>query len=161
MKIKINCITVMFLLAFFTSGCVEISKKYHGNAVSSVNVVTLQEKGASAGRWETFDLVIDYEYIREGDDLELSAQVALGQHQQRAYENIRRLDVYLFFLDENSRVLETVSFVGNMFGSTEELMKISRSYKTPAGTAGISFGYDGVVTTSFAETSFYQLPLNK
>jgi hypothetical protein len=37
---------------------------YHGAPVTSVPVINLQEGPLVAGRWETFDLVIDYKYQR-------------------------------------------------------------------------------------------------
>jgi hypothetical protein len=50
-------------LLFLALGCAEIKEFYHGNTVSSVPVIVLQEGTPNAGRWETFDLIIDYEYI--------------------------------------------------------------------------------------------------
>ena len=159
--IKSNSLWFVCLLAFVASGCAETAMMYRGNTVSSVPVVTLQENGPNAGTWETFDLTIEYEYAQDDNVLEITGEVALTQHYQIIYDRLRRLYVYMFFVDENSQVLETISFVGIMSGSTEERRRLSRRYMVPTGAVGISFGYEGAVGGWDSSWSFYKLPLSK
>ena len=70
-KCKFICFSFMCLLSF-ALGCAEIKMFYHGNTVSSVPVVVLQEGTPTAGRWETFDLIIEYEYIQKSDSITIS-----------------------------------------------------------------------------------------
>ncbi len=158
---KTTSLGLICFLAIVVSGCVKTSMLYRGNTVSSVPVVTLQEDFPNAGTWETFELVIDYEYLRNGDFLEITGEVALTQHYHLVYDRLRHLYVYLFFVDQNSQVLETHSFVDNLTGSTEERLRVSRRYKIPIGATGISFGYDGAADDWDSHTSFYELPLRK
>ena len=159
--IKAISLGLVCVLAIVISGCGETAMMYRGNTVSSVPVVTLQEDFPRAGTWETFDLVIDYEFAQDGDVLEITGEVALTQHYHIVYDRLRHLYVYLFFVDTNSQVLETFSFVGNLTGSTEERLRVSRRYKIPIGATGISFGYDGAAGDCESHTSFYKLPLSK
>ena len=159
-KVKNGLRWFFCLLALLASGCVETAMMYHGNEVSHVQVVTLQEGVQNAGTWETFDVVIDYTYLKNEEVLELSGDVELGQSYQMIYDVLRYLDLYLFFTDEDSRVLETVAFRGFLTYTTDDQRKFTRSCKVPAGTVGISFGYDGVVGGRDGHTRFYQLPLN-
>jgi hypothetical protein len=133
---------------------------FHGNTVSSVPVVALLEGSPPAGSWETFDLIIDYKYIKQGDRFEISGQTALSQHYQMTYDGIRRMFVYIFFLDKDSRVLETAFLVNAWFGSTRDIQDFSKSYKVPSGTTGVSFGYSGEVSAEMGNKTFYELPLN-
>lgn len=159
--IKSNSPWLIWLLAFVASGCVQTAMMYRGNTVTSAPVVALQENGPNAGIWETFDLTIEYEYAQDGNVLEIIGEVALSQHYQITYDHLRRLSVYIFFVDENSQVLETLSFVGLMAGSTEERQRLSRHYKIPPGAVGISFGYEGAAGDRDSHVSFYKLPLKK
>ena len=156
-KAKTILLGLICLLSLGASGCVETSMMYRGNIVPPVHVVALQENGPNVGRWETFDIIIDYEYVHDGDLMEISGQLRLGQHYQAIYDQLRYLDVYLFFVNEQSRVLETVLFTRNMNSDPEETFSISRRYNVPAGTAGISFGYSGTVRELGSHARFYQL----
>ncbi len=161
-KIKMVCLGLTCMLLFVVSGCVETSMMYHGNLPSSaMNVVALQEGGPYAGTWETFDLLIDYKYIQGGDILEISGQAVLSEHYQMNYNALTRLYVYFFFLDEDSRVLKTANLVRSGAGTVDERLTFSQQYNIPAGTAGISFGYDGSAREMRTTTSFYELPLKK
>ena len=158
---KARLLWLVCLLAFVASGCVATEMLYRGNTVSAVPVLALQEDGLNAGVWETFDLIIEYEYSQAGNVMEITGDVSLTQHYQITYDRLRRLSVYLFFVDENSQVLETLSFVNIMTGSTEERLRLSRRYNIPAGAVGISFGYKGSVDCRDSYWSFYKLPLSK
>ena len=157
-KIKMTCLALTCLL-LLASACTPISTLYHGRTVSEVSVAALQEGGPVADRWETFDLVIDYKYFKQGDSFEISGQVALSQHYQITYDRLSRIYVYLFFLDKDSRVLETISFANTWSSNTDEAQDFSDSYTLPSGTAEISFGYTGVVRDEDSFDQFYALPL--
>ena len=157
-KLKFACLALTCLLSL-SSGCAEIPMLYHGNTVSSVPVVAMQEGSSTAGIWETFDLIIDYKYIKKGDSFEISGQAALSQHYQMTYDGLTRMYVYIFFLDKDSRVLETAFLVNALSGNTRDIQDFSKSYKVPIGTTGISFGYSGEVSTDKGNMAFYKLPL--
>ncbi|GEM_PF-1021625 len=143
-KTKIVCLGLVCLL-FLISGCVDTSMMYRGNHIRSVPVVTLQEGGAYANTWQTFALLVDYSYVHTGDVFEISGQLELSDHYKINYGNIREMYVYLFFLDESSRVLETVALPKTWSGSTTETQEFSKSLQVPSGTTGFSFGYSGAV----------------
>ena len=159
-KIKIACLSFTCLL-FLAVGCVETAMKFQGNPVSSVPVIELQEGGPHAGIWETFDIVMDYQYKQNGSVLDISGQYALGEHYRMTYDTVSRIRVYLFFLDKDSRVLETVDFPDTGISRIEDSQRFSRSYKVPAGTTGISFGYSGVASEKGSRMSFFELPLKE
>jgi len=157
-KVKFACLALTCLLSL-ASGCIEVPMLFHGNTVSSVPVVALQEGSPAAGRWETFDLIIDYKYIKQGDSFEISGQAALSQHYQMTYDGISRMYSYIFFLDKDSRVLETAYLVNAWTGNTQGIQAFSKSYKVPIGTTGFSFGYSGEVSEDLGNKTFYELPL--
>jgi hypothetical protein len=160
-KLKLVSLAIAGGAALVLSGCVDTSMLYRGNQVSPVHVVTLQESGPNAGTWQTFDLVVDYKYTRNGDAFDLSAEAELGQHQQRLYARLQYLYFYFFFVDKDSRVLETFSIDNFYAGKTDERVKFSKSYKIPNRAEGFSFGYSGNVIEQQSHMSFYLLPLSK
>jgi len=157
-KEKFTCLSLTCLLSL-ASGCIQIPMLYHGNTVSPEHVVALQEHSPAAGRWETFDLIIDYKYLKKGDRFEISGQASLSQHYQMTYDGIRRMYVYIFFLDKDSRVLETDFLINAWYGNVRDIQAFSKSYKIPVGTTGISFGYSGEVSAEMGNKTFYELPL--
>jgi hypothetical protein len=84
-KLSLFGFTCLLSLAL---GCAEIKDFYHGNTVSSVPVIVLQEGTPNAGRWETFDLIIDYEYILKSNRITISGEASLTQHYQMLYTSI-------------------------------------------------------------------------
>lgn len=159
-KTKLTGLILACLLPLAT-GCTDTSMLYQGAPVTSVPIVTLQEGVPVAGRWETFDLVIDYTYKKNNDKLEIAGQARLGDHYRENYEGISRMQTYLFFLDQDARVLETAFFVTPWSGSNEDIQEFSKFYTVPASTTGISFGYSGAVNGMDGSASFYELPLSK
>lgn len=155
---KIVLYLFVCLFALLISGCLQTQQLYIGNQVTTEQV-SLQQNTPVAGTWETFDLKIAYEFIVKDDILDIAGQARLGDHQRMVYDIVRKLDIYLFFVDNESRVLLTQPLNRTMIGSTEQTAFFSRSYKIPAGTRSLSFGYSGVVTEREGQLSFYELPL--
>jgi hypothetical protein len=159
-KIRVLCLVLTCLLSLVATGCVETAMMFHGNSPSpAMNVVALQKGGAQSGTWETFDITINYMYVQSGETLEISGQAVLSQHYQMGYSSISRLLIYLFFLDENSRVLKTAQITQAMTSATDETMAFSQQYAVPAGAKSLSFGYDGTAREWRDFTIFYELPL--
>lgn len=148
------------LLAFMMSGCLQTKELYIGNKVTAEQF-PLEKGTTQSGRWETFDLKIAYEYVDNGDVLDISGQASLGDHQQMIFDIVKSLDIYLFFLDKDSRVLLTEALDRSMGGSTQQTTDFKRSYKIPDGAKAFSFGYSGKVSSEADQQTFYLLPLKK
>jgi hypothetical protein len=97
--------------------------------------------------------------MKQGDRFEISGQAALSQHYQMTYDGISKMYVYIFFLDKDSRVLETAYLVNPWTGNTQDIQDFSKSYKVPNGTTGFSFGYSGEASEDLGNMTFYALPL--
>ena len=157
-KTKLACLWFSCLLLFFC-GCVKTPMLYHGNTVSSAPVVILEDGGPTMGEWKTSDVTINFRYVKKGNDLEISGQASLSQSDQMLYSIVQEMDSYIFFLDKNSRVIETANFIEEWTSNTQDIQKVSKSYKLPVGTTGISFGYSGELKDVNSTESIYELPL--
>lgn len=152
------CLLGSCALVLYLSGCVPPQKLYVGNKVTAEQV-PLAKEDSRAGSWETFDLKIAYNAETKDDVLDISGQITLGSNYQMTYDNVQSLDVYLFLLDIDSKVLLTEPLEGVFFSSTQDTVPFKGSYPVPAGTKAFSFGYSGVVADQTDHTSFYLLPL--
>jgi len=148
------------MLALLISGCLLTQALYIGNKVTAEKVA-LRKDAPQVGTWETFDLKIAYDFVVKGQDLDISGQAELGDHQKMVYDHVRSLDIYLFFLDHDSRVLLTQPLDRSFRGSTQQTVFFTRSYKIPDGAKALSFGYSGQVAERDGQMTFYLLPLKK
>ena len=156
MKMK-RFIIAAFCLALAMTGCTPTSELYIGKPVTSAPVVKLQKDANSAGTWQTFDVTINYTYAVKEGILEIAGQGELSQHYQTVYNRVRRLRVYLFLLDGDSLVLETVD-IPAFLTSTEDKFTFSKSFKDNESFRGLSFGYRGVATDMDGQAYFDSLP---
>ena len=158
-RLKITCLG-LFCSLLFCSGCVPLSEQFIGNRVSSGPVAVLQAGGANADTWQTFDIQIDYQSKRDGNVLEVSGTAQLPQHYEIMYSSLRDLRVFLFFLDDNQRVLKSSLIARSLSIEIDQKLQFKQSFQMPPGTTRISFGYDGQVMSAEQNHSFYLLPLN-
>ena len=157
---RTSLLSASCLLALLVSGCLQTQELYIGNKVTAEKV-ELRKDAPQVGTWETFDLKIAYEFVVNGQNLDISGQTELGDHQKMVYNRVRSLDIYIFFLDHDSRVLLTQPLDRSFRGSTQEAVSFTRSYEIPDGTKALSFGYSGQVTEEDGQMSFWLLPLKK
>jgi hypothetical protein len=153
--------TCLLLLA--VAGCVPMAEMFQGNSVSSGQLVAIQETGLHEGHEQNFDIIISYEFVRDGDVLEISGHAILTDRYPRLYDSLKYMYVYLFFLDDASRVLTTVSLASSLANNIDERFEFSQSLKVPSGAVAISFGYDGLASEGGGRDggsyAFYRLPL--
>ena len=157
---RTSLLIVSCLLALLVSGCLQTQELYIGNKVTAEKV-ELRKDVPQVGTWETFDLKIAYEFVANGQNLDISGQTELGDHQKMVYDYVRFLDIYIFFLDHDSRVLLTEALNSSFSDSVDRTVLFKRSYKIPEGTEALSFGYSGKVEEQDGQMSFYLLPLKK
>lgn len=143
------------------AGCVATADLYKGHPVTKVPVVALENGGPNAGRWQTFDLTIEYQYTLNNDTLDLSGRVIPSDFYRMNFSNFRRLTVYAFALDQNNRVLETMQLVWLGGVRTDENYAFSRHFLVPTGATRLSFGYDGEAREFESMKSFYELPIDQ
>jgi len=156
MKVKIIVVIVIFLFSI-TTGCAPIAELYVGKPVTSAPIAKLQKGTPSAGTWQTFDMSINYTYKMEKGTLEIAGQGELSQHYQMVYDVVKTLRVYLFLLDGDGVILETVSLPAFLY-RTEDKFTFSEGFKNNESIKGISFGYRGVASEAEGQAYFDSLP---
>ena len=149
---------VMSLCLFFViTGCVPTAELYIGKQVTAAPIVQIQKGANVSGTWQTFDVTINYQYQTDGDIIDLAGQGELSQHYQMVYDGVRYLYVYLFLLDADGLVLETIE-IPAFLTSTEDKFAFNKLFKITKNIKGFSFGYRGVATEMEGQAYFDSLP---
>jgi hypothetical protein len=163
MTTRLNTVFLsVLLLVTLSFGCTPVAQQFVGNRVTNAAVVTIQPGGPHADSWETFDVIIDYQYHKSGDLFVISGTAQLTQRYEILYSRLRDLKVYLFFLDDDQRVLDTSMIARSLSVQIDQQMSFKQSFNLPTGATHISFGYEGLVTEGKMDFhSFYLLPLSK
>ena len=156
MQLKIHVVVSLSLL-FVMAGCVPTAELYIGRAVTNAPIIKLEKDANVSGTWQTFDVTINYRYQADGDIIELAGQGELSQHYQLVYDGVRSLRVYLFLLDADGRVLETIEIPAFMI-STEDKFAFKNTFRINQSMRGFSFGYRGVATEMEGQAYFDSLP---
>jgi len=156
--VKIKTLVVAILcLIFAVTGCVPTSELYIGKPVTSAPIIEFQKAEITAGTWQTFDVTINYTYTVSGGLIEITGQGELSQHYQMMYNNVRTMRVYLFLLDADAVILQTVE-IPAFLTSTEDKFTFNIPFKVNQSMKGFSFGYRGVASDMDGQTYFDSLP---
>jgi len=147
----------LLCLIFAVTGCVPTSELYIGKPVTSAPIIEFQKAEITAGTWQTFDVTINYTYTVSGGLIEIAGQGELSQHYQMMYNNVRTMRVYLFLLDADTIILQTLEIPAFLM-STEDKFTFNISFKVNESVKGFSFGYRGVTSDMDGQTYFDSLP---
>lgn len=156
MKMKILVVALLCLI-FAVTGCVPTSELYIGKPVTSAPIIEFQKAEITAGTWQTFDVTINYTYTVSGGLIEIAGQGELSQHYQMMYNSVRKMRVYLFLLDADAVILQTVEIPAFLM-STEDKFTFNIPFKANESMKGFSFGYRGVASDMDGQTYFDSLP---
>lgn len=141
--LKIAGWSLVLLFSLALIGCKSTSAYYLGWQVENESDAQLSAD-QQQGHWKTFDLDLNYKYDTAGDVLNISGTIALSFFYEMNTSRIRNLDVYLFFLDNDSKVLETAELSRSVERSQPyRTLEFNKSLQVPTGTSLIAFGYKG------------------
>ena len=135
---------LLFLTGLVLAGCQPqpIATYYKGYQADRDKIVSL-DPAPSQGHWKTFDLGIDYQLKRQGDNLKISGAARHGLHYELTTSRILALDLYLYFLDKNDKVLATTLLSSVRYDSPDAKIPFADNLKIPAGATAFAFGYEG------------------
>ena len=152
----IKLIVTSLLLLLFVA-CIPASELYLGKTVSPEDMIRFDAMSGEKIVWETFDLIMTYNYSLQNNVLDISGTGELSQHYQLMYTKIRNLRVYLFLLDENDTIIKTVLLPSNWMGP-EDRFTFQIKVITTEKISALSFGYSGSAYDMDSRSYFYQLP---
>ncbi len=157
------------LAIFMLSGCKSLSSFYQGYTSQNPSNTALVNNAAQQGRWETFDLRLDYQAALQDQLLDINGSITFSNFHQINAVHVERLDVYLFFIDAEAKVLRTERISGSQHTSADDSISFAKQLQVPPGAKAISFGYEGITREDGdggdpfsggggGQVWFYQLP---
>jgi hypothetical protein len=102
--------------------------------IAPENRIALLQGGPYNGSWESIDVFIEYQYIKQPGTFKLN----LGGHAKRGYD---QLSVWVLFLDAQGKILDTKSVFnsGLLQKSARGRGGIERTIEIPIGTTQFAF----------------------
>ncbi len=164
-SIIINQILVISLIITVTA-CSTYLGRGNGAVVRPESRVDLREGGTHKGSLKTIDLLLEYEYTRNQDNLMLSGYVQLTGRLSTNYEYVDYFFLTINFLDGEGRMLVRQTVMTYMSGyRIDDKWHFTRTLLPPPGTVGFAFGYNGRVLEAerdgLNDLPFYMSPLQK
>ncbi len=116
---------------------------YQGKTVAAQNRFDLQQGGPHKGSWQTRDLLIEYQYLREQQNLQISGLVKPQTHILN-FNILKYLFFSLHFVDAEGKVLvdEAIMSAGYRIAMPEQ-MAFKANLKIPPDSTAIAFSYRG------------------
>ena len=132
----------IFLLVGLAT-CQSSLTSYRGTPVEPKNSFDLLEGGPHEGDWQTRDLRVEFQYLREQQDLQISGLLK-PQDYLLHYNFLKSFFLGLHFVDAEGRVLvdEVIISAGYRVDMSDE-MAFKANLKIPADSNAIAFSYRG------------------
>ena len=131
------------LLLAGLAACQSSLTSYRGKPVDAENRFDLPAGGPHKGSWQTRDLRVEFQYLREQQDLQISGLVK-PQTYLRHFNILENLILSLHFVDAGGKVLvdEAIMSAGYRIEMPEK-MAFRANLKVPPGSTAIAFSYRG------------------
>ncbi len=133
----------IILPVLLASGCKSTQAYYRGYLSQNASNLTLVDNSSQQGNWKTFDMQLNYTAEKGNASLDIRGTGQFGLYYQLNSARIANLDLYLFFINDRTQVLETVRLFSAINISPEDQIHFAKHLQVPAGAAAISFGYYG------------------
>jgi hypothetical protein len=136
-----------FIVASLFLACTNKVVSYRGRWVDDADRIALQEGGPHKGSWQTRDVIITYEYVKDAQNLQISGVVELSDHLKMGFSTLEYMNINVISV-ENGFVLDSkdiktfgyrryMAFMGKMTFETQ--LELSQ------GAVAVSFSYSGTV----------------
>ncbi len=125
-------------------GCKSTESFYRGYTSQNSSNFALTDSGVQPGDWKTFDLLLAYQVEKMPATLTVSGSITFSNYYQLNAYQIQTLDLYLFFLDDMAKVLQTARVSSAINVYADDLIHFNQTLQIPPGATALSFGYNGM-----------------
>ena len=116
---------------------------YKGAKVNRAAAIPIAEGSHPVDYFVTWDLVVDYQYARRGDQLDLWGSAKYAPGIRHNFMTVPRFYMRVFFADEQGMVLGYRGIVTSGYGYADDELRFKQRITLPPGTALMAFGYAG------------------
>ena len=121
--------TVFFVLL----GCLSTPV---GRMVPENQRIPLQKGGTQTGVWEAFEIIMNYTYVFNQENMQLPGSIDFsGSLKRQTSERLERLAIWVDFLDAQGTIL----LREGVYSIAQRGRSFSVKLETPPGTAAMSF----------------------
>ena len=149
------------------TGCQGVLLTYKGAKVRDAYRIALTDGTQRSARYESPDLTIDYQVLRNGNDLQLSGVAEYTPRIKNNFTMIPDFDLSVFLTDAQGNILEDRWIATPGSGDPNNRMRFSEKLLLPPGTTNMAFSYSGRARESSGggndrgggEMPFWQVPI--
>jgi hypothetical protein len=160
--LAILTICVSFIAGSLFLACNNKILSYRGRWVEEADRIALQDGGPHKGSWQTGDVIIEYEYVKDAQSLQISGVVELSDHLKNGFSTLEYMHINVISL-ENGFVLDSKDI--KTFGYLRDIdllgkMNFETRLELSEGAVAVAFSYSGTVMegSGRADWSFWKVP---
>ena len=150
------------------TGCQGVLLSYKGAKVRNVYLIALADETQRSARYQSPDLIIDYQVLRNGDELQLSGVAEYTPKIKNSYTLIPYFHLSVFLTDSYGNILQDKGILTPGSEDPDKRMRFSDKIQLPPGTANMAFSYGGEARSGSGRqnggggaTSFWEDPTVK
>jgi hypothetical protein len=159
---------MLFAVFFLSTGCKPVAQLYIGNVYKDATTFPLDVTQTTPAELKTFEIQTSFTYKKSDQSLSISGTVAMGNHYQFMYETINVFDLFLFFLDDNNRVIDGTQLYHAANADSSDTFPFKQDIAVPTTATQIALGYEASFGPSGADDNghggggrwIYHLPLS-
>lgn len=121
----------------------QTTSSHTGKLAGPMSRVDLATSGEHRGTWKTEDLTLEYSTSASGGQFRISGKVHLDERFAVLDMRIKYLNVNMYFLDPDGRIIESHQVSSTGIQSADRGISFSNEIILPANAHGLAFGYMG------------------
>jgi len=139
--------SALICIVVFVGGCQGALFSYRGGTVKQADRLPILAGGEHVASWKAYDLTVNYQYVRNQDELKISGVVEFTDQLKNNFLLIKYFHLDGIFLDSQGKVLAEKGLVSDSrFNSTNSL-SFSSALKLPKDAVSMAFSYTGDALT--------------
>jgi hypothetical protein len=125
------------------AGCQGALLSYKGAKVRTPYRIALSDGTQKSAHYQSPDLTIDYQILRNGDELRVSGVVEYTPKITNTYTLIPYFHLSLLLTDQYGNILQEKGLMTPGSNDPNNKMRVSEKIHLPSGTAYMAFSYSG------------------
>lgn len=131
------------VLVIALSGCRVDPHYYRGADATNLKPLIAAQSTETLQRWQDLFVRVDYRIIRLPSTLQLQGELAFTDGARINYSRAGSLDLQLYFLDRDQRVVRSSTLARSLSRNLEDTTLFSKTFPIDDGIVALAFGYDG------------------
>jgi hypothetical protein len=157
-------VLVLGVAAVFLLSCQSLMVTYQGATVHSIDRIPLVAGARQAGGYLATDLAVDYQYLWNQSELDISGKVVFAGGISGNFTSIKKFQLSVVLLDAEGRIVGNKLLQATSFSDPSDPMPFSERIALPLGVSGIAFVYSGDAREGGQDgvaTTFWHYPITK